>query len=170
MKVLLLNASYEILDIRPLKKAVRLIHNGKAHKPSGYDDYHFVGTSCGTETYPTALVMSYYVQVPYKRLPITKANLLKRDNYTCQYCGRSLNLKTITVDHVLPKRPRNPKRPKGKHVWKNVVASCRTCNNKKDNLTPEEASMKLLSRPFIPQKSMMTMDDIVRYEAWKQFI
>jgi hypothetical protein len=51
----------------------------------------------------------------------------------------------LTLDHVLP-RSRN-----GPTSWENVVACCRSCNARKRDRTPEEASMLLKRRPFTPR-------------------
>lgn len=54
-----------------------------------------------------------------------------RDNYTCRYCGEFGD----TIDHI------QPKSRGGDHSWGNLVVACFTCNNRKDNRTPEEAGM-----------------------------
>ncbi|MEM6447857.1 MAG: HNH endonuclease [Cyanobacteria bacterium J06642_2] len=72
---------------------------------------------------------------------VNRRSVLKRDSYTCQYCGRTSRL---TIDHVIP-RSRG-----GVHSWENVVAACEPCNNRKSNRTPEEAGMPLAYPPKAP--------------------
>src|SRR6185437_208892 len=48
------------------------------------------------------------------RVPLTRAALMRRDNYKCAYCGRHGE----TIDHVLP-RSRG-----GQHAWENCVTAC----------------------------------------------
>ena len=76
-------------------------------------------------------------------ISFSKKNILRRDNFTCQYCGVSNN--SLTVDHVLPKSRG------GKSNWINVVVACKPCNLKKGDQTPSERGMRLLTKPFKPE-------------------
>lgn len=80
----------------------------------------------------------YYAE----KIGFNAEKMKKRDNYTCQYCGKS-GVK-LTVDHVIPKSRG------GKNTWENCVAACEPCNYSKDNKTPDEAGMKLLKTPTVP--------------------
>ena len=70
--------------------------------------------------------------------------LFRRDQHLCLYCGHELHRSMLTRDHVVPVSRG------GSNVWANCVTACRTCNNRKGNRTPEEASMPLLAVPFTP--------------------
>lgn len=70
--------------------------------------------------------------------------IYKRDGWICQYCGKSVDRETASIDHVYP-RSRG-----GGWTWLNCVTSCKACNNKKGNRTPEEAGMPLRNLPFVP--------------------
>lgn len=70
--------------------------------------------------------------------------LYSRDRRLCAYCGNVFEDRNLTIDHVLP-RSRG-----GKNTWVNCVASCKPCNNRKDDRTPEEAGMQLLYVPYAP--------------------
>lgn len=72
----------------------------------------------------------------------SRNGILKRDRYTCQYCGAKSQL---TLDHVIPKSRG------GEDTWGNLVTSCNPCNNKKANRTPEEAGMPLIAPPDYAQ-------------------
>lgn len=67
-----------------------------------------------------------------------KWKIWRRDNFTCQYCGIKDDL---SIDHIF----RESKG--GKLIDENLVTSCRKCNSKKNNRTPEEAGMKLITDP-----------------------
>jgi 5-methylcytosine-specific restriction endonuclease McrA len=162
--VLLLNQSEEILGIRPLARAIRLLVKGKAKAPHGFEDYHDVHTSMGVMRVPTALVMAYYVKVPHRHVPCTKVNVLRRDGYECQYCGQRLTNATGTIDHVMPQSRG------GKHTWSNVVAACVKCNGRKDNKTPAEAGMQLRCTPYIPRHDLMSIHAIGKRGAWKRWL
>lgn len=70
--------------------------------------------------------------------------LFKRDAHLCMYCGNEFSEGELTRDHIFP-RGRG-----GEDTWNNVVASCFRCNNRKGCRTPEEAGMKLIAVPFVP--------------------
>lgn len=79
-----------------------------------------------------------------EKVTLTNANLFQRDLHTCGYCGRKYREDHLTRDHIQP-RSRH-----GKDVWMNVITACKTCNNIKDDMTPEEADMPLLFVPYVP--------------------
>jgi 5-methylcytosine-specific restriction endonuclease McrA len=88
--------------------------------------------------------LGVYIRKPFlDRVAFNKKNILRRDGYTCQYCGR--RGERLTVDHIIP-RSRG-----GETTWINVVAACLKCNLKKGNRTVEEASMALIREPAHPR-------------------
>jgi len=127
---------------------------------------------------PTALVLVEYAHIPYKTAAVNLKNVLRRDKNVCGYCYKRLSASNGTIDHIIPKcRWEEFKRlgkTKGKHVnnWKNVVAACKPCNNKKDNKTPEEASMKMHVKPFVPSRDYLFLRgiDTETYEVWDRWI
>ena len=165
-KVLLLNASEEIVDVIGWQRAATLLFQGKAKRPHNHNEEYEITTTSGIFRLPTALVLVQYVRIPYKRSALNKDNVLKRDGYICQYCGDKLSSTTGTMDHVMP-RSRG-----GKHTWKNVVACCRPCNNKKDNMTPGEAKMKLKSKPFVPHRDILIVKgvDVRTHQTWTRWV
>ncbi len=76
--------------------------------------------------------------------PLCNRTLFRRDDHRCLYCGEQFTRSELTRDHVLPVSRG------GRDKWENVVAACKRCNWRKDNNTPEEASMPLLAVPFRP--------------------
>jgi 5-methylcytosine-specific restriction endonuclease McrA len=166
VKVLLLNRSEAIVSLIEWQRAVCLYVTGKAVKPHGHEDYYDIKMVSGIFQLPTALVLVTYVKIPYRRVAVSKENVLKRDSYECQYCGKRLTNATGTIDHVLPTSRG------GKHAWANVVAACRPCNNQKDNKTPDEAGLKLRCRPFVPTSDIivMTAVDVRTRQTWTRWI
>lgn len=84
-----------------------------------------------------------------RRLPgmapvLTNRTLFERDRHLCLYCGRRFAAAQLTRDHVLPASRG------GRSIWKNCVTACRHCNQRKDDRTPEEAGMRLLAVPYVP--------------------
>lgn len=160
-KVLVLNASYEPLNITSWRRAIVLLLKGKAEQL----EYHTTEISTRFPK-PTVIRLRYYVRVPYKEIPLTRRNILERDDQTCQYCAfRGDNL---TLDHVIP-RSRG-----GGESWDNLVAACVRCNVHKGSRTPDEAQMPLLSRPRRPHSSLHF--EIARYirsgrnVEWRKYV
>ena len=140
-KVLVLNASYEPLNITSWRRAVVLLLKGKAERL----EYN-VRQVYHEFPIPTVIRLLYYVRVPYKEIPLTRRNVLERDRQTCQYCH--YKGEQLTLDHVIP-RSRG-----GGDSWENLVAACVRCNVKKGNRTPKEANMLLKSQPRRPYSSL----------------
>jgi 5-methylcytosine-specific restriction endonuclease McrA len=136
--VLVLNASYEPLNITTWRRAVVMVLKGKAegleHDP--------VRRIREDTLLPTVIRLRHFVRVPYKPLPLTRRNLFHRDGHRCQYCGASAQ--RLSVDHVVP-RSRG-----GLDTWENVTTACLPCNVRKGNRTPREAAMPLLRPPHRP--------------------
>lgn len=113
--------------------------------------------------WPSIIRLSFFVRVPYKRVVLTRKNILRRDNYKCAYCGRS-DL-PLTIDHILPKAKG------GTDSWENLICACTLCNNKKGDRTPVEASMELLYRPFKPSHIMFIKNVVGKLdENWKPYL
>ncbi|POM27734.1 HNH endonuclease [Actinomadura rubteroloni] len=141
-QVLLLNATYEPLTTLPLRRAVCLVLREKAeivHHDSSGAALHSATMRVDV---PSVIRLRRYVRIPYRsRVPLTRAALMRRDNFRCVYCGR----RAETIDHVQP-RSRG-----GKHVWENCVASCMTCNHNKADRLLEELGWTLPTAPCVPR-------------------
>lgn len=140
-KVLVLNASYEPLNITSWRRAVVLLLKGKAEQLEHNGKYLYAEFPL-----PTVIRLRNYVSIPYKEIPLTRRNILERDRHTCQYC--SYRGDRLTLDHIIP-RSRG-----GMDTWENLVTACVPCNLKKGNRTPKEANMLLYSQPRRPYSSL----------------
>lgn len=136
-KVLVLNASYEPLNICSWRRAVVLILKGKAEQVE-----HNGKLVLPDLPLPTVIRLRYYVKIPYKEITLSRRNVLHRDSYICQYCGDRRH--DLTIDHIIP-RCRG-----GSDSWDNVVAACLKCNVKKGDRTIKESGMSLLTSPRRP--------------------
>ena len=139
-RVLVLNASYEPINVCNVRRATVLVLKERAEiLERGEGALH---SERLTFERPCVIRLVRYVRVPrdVHRRKITRKAVLARDAWTCQYCGRQAAA-GLTVDHVIP-RSRG-----GQSVWENIVASCAPCNRKKGNLTPREARMHPRSQP-----------------------
>ncbi|MGK9475896.1 HNH endonuclease [Melioribacter sp. OK-6-Me] len=113
--------------------------------------------------WPSVIKLKDYIRVPYKKIILTRKNILKRDGHRCAYCGRG-DL-PLTVDHVIPKSRG------GTDTWENLVAACLPCNNRKGDRTPEEAGLKLRIKPYTPNHILFIKSAAGRIDnAWKPFL
>lgn len=142
--VLVLNATYEPLNVVSVRRAVVLLLKEKAELVEAAE----AKLRAERIAVPVPLVIRLvtYVRVPRRfNLPVSRRTVLSRDNYTCQYCGDQPGKDGLTIDHVLP-RSRG-----GDHIWENVVTACGPCNHRKGNRTPAEAGMPLRREPYRPR-------------------
>ena len=136
-RVLVLNASYEPLHVTSAKRAITLVQYGVAEVLEAGTDV--VRSPSTVLRVPSVIRLRRYIRRPRVHpVPFNRRNVLRRDTFTCQYCGAEEDL---TLDHVFP-RSRG-----GRHNWENVITACRTCNQRKGNRTPDEAGMPLRTRP-----------------------
>jgi len=148
MGCLALNASFEPLTIIPARRAIRLVLDQKAEILEVDPGRAF--RSPRTELpFPTVIRLVRFVHVPRRfRRQVTNTFLFARDEYTCQYCGRHRGKlkgrQFLTRDHILPLSRG------GDNSWKNLVASCSPCNNRKGDRLPAEAGMRVLTEPREP--------------------
>jgi 5-methylcytosine-specific restriction endonuclease McrA len=113
--------------------------------------------------WPSIIRLSHFVRVPYKKVVLTRKNIMRRDGYKCAYCGRG-DL-TLTIDHIVPKARG------GDDSWENLVSACTICNNRKGDRTPSEAGLSLLVRPFKPSHIMFIKNVVGRIdEKWKPYL
>jgi len=184
-KVLVLNRSYQAIQVTTVQKAICHLVKGTAKVITPDWTTHtleewieasrFYTNGNGRMVHspslsflaPDAIYLVTFDRLPQVEVVFSRANLLIRDRYTCQYCGKSVkNPKDRTIDHILP-RSRG-----GKTTWDNVVLCCRKCNLKKGDRTPEEAGMKLLAKPRAPRWESLIMEDFPheKKKAWRQFL
>jgi 5-methylcytosine-specific restriction endonuclease McrA len=133
--VLVLNASYEPINICAARRALVMLVNGIAGVEEEHDRLIYTGMHL-----PSVIRLRHYRRVPQRRHTLSRKNILERDRYTCQYCEATP--KKLTLDHILPESRG------GGSTWENLVACCQDCNHRKGNQTPEEAGMTLLHRPL----------------------
>ncbi len=141
--VLVLNANFEPINVCNTRRAITLMIDGKADLVlNGRGEIKTV-----TRIYPRPSIirLEKMIHRPRPRVKLTKREVLRRDNYTCQYCGQHVPF--LTVDHVIPRHLG------GGHVWENLVAACPHCNHRKGGRTVEQAQMHLLKIPAIPPAS-----------------
>ena len=142
-KVLILNQTFEPLQVCTARRAVTLIFSGRAERVEDSD--LVLRSPSTTMRLPSVIRLQHLVRRPLRSATISfnKKNILRRDGHTFQYCGRNGG-ERLTIDHVVPRSLG------GRTVWENVVSACRTCNLRKGNRDPHAAGMRLLRKPARP--------------------
>ncbi len=160
--VLVLNANFEPINICNTRRAIGLILSGKADMVMNGRGY--IKTVKLSLPRPSVIRLEQMIHRPRLRVKLTRREVFRRDNYTCQYCGRHSS--DLTVDHVLPKHLG------GGHLWTNVVAACPTCNHRKGGRKLDEAHMTLLHTPKEPPASASYLfgRHLEDNQEWNQFI
>ena len=161
-QVLVLNASYEPLNVCSVRRAHVLVYKGKAEVVEELD----TPLRSATDTYPWPHVIRLmtYIRVPRAvQRKISRRALFARDGWRCVYCGTTTG--RLTLDHVVP-RSRG-----GESVWENVVTSCATCNHKKGNRTLEESGLQLQMKPKPPTPVLFIKIAAPRIpETWQPYL
>lgn len=137
--VLVLNATYEPINICVARRAIVLVLKGLA-----LPEEHSTRVICASSLempVPSVIRLLEYRRIPHPVRALSRKNILLRDRNTCQFCGHALPPSQLTLDHVIPRSQG------GKSAWENLVACCHPCNNRKGDRTPEKAGMKLLRQP-----------------------
>ena len=163
--VLVLNASYEPINICAARRALVLVLKGVASAEE--ESQAHVHSPRHTIRVPSVIRLLEYRRIPHQTRALSRKNILLRDRNTCQFCGAALPASELTLDHVMP-RSRG-----GRSSWENLVASCYSCNNRKGDRTPEEAGLKLRRRPrpFTLHTSRQLMRLIGhRDEKWRKYL
>ena len=140
--VLVLNASYEPLNVCTVRRAHVLVFKGKAEVVEQLD--RPLCSATDTFARPHVIRLLLYVRVPRTaQRKISRRALFARDGWRCVYCGTSGG--RLTLDHVVPRSKG------GESVWENVVTACAPCNLRKGDRSLEQVGMELKATPRPPQ-------------------
>jgi 5-methylcytosine-specific restriction endonuclease McrA len=160
--VLVLNATYEPINVCTVRRAVVLLLKDKAEIIERSDwELH---SATRTMSRPVVIRLVAYVRIPRDthRRKITRRAVFARDNWTCQYCGARSNL---TVDHVIPRSKG------GGSSWDNIVASCAPCNRRKGDSFANQVGMRLLKQPRTPSATVFIhVASPTIPVAWQQYL
>lgn len=160
-KVLVLNQDYTALSVCSVAKAFLLVYLEKADMLSPVAGQYIHTVSSRFEV-PSIIRLRSYVHFPYRNtVVLNRQNIFKRDNGGCVYCDTRRNL---TLDHVMPSSRG------GRSSWENLVTACKECNSKKGNLTPQEAGMPMLRKPFRPSFVMYLRNFTTVHTEWINYL
>lgn len=130
------------------------------------DEFDWIHTVRFQVAVPRIIRLLGYERLPRQEVKFNRRNIFARDSNRCQYCGKRFSTTELSFDHVLPKSQG------GKSTWENIVTCCIKCNVKKGGRTPEQANMRLITRPVKPKRSPVINIRLTdeRYSSWKQFL
>ena len=167
---LILNADGLPLSVVPLstlqwQQSIKLMFLENASILATYEDWSVHSPSTTVEV-PAVLMLRDYVKVG-RGVKFSRANVLLRDDFKCQYCGMDgkHNKGLLTLDHVVPRFHG------GKTRWENVVAACSSCNLEKAHFMKMKPVCGEPRRPsyyeLVAKAQMLSIE--VPHESWAQF-
>lgn len=164
---LVLNATFEPLQIVTWQRAIQLLFQGKVEVIENSDQE--IRSVRLTIRVPAVLRLLEYVPLKKKKqiVRFSRANVFVRDSQRCQYCGKCFQKTHLTLDHVVPVVQGGDK------SWENIVTACKPCNQKKGGRTPNQAGMHLIRKPSRPSwlpTTTISMSISKTPERWKIYL
>lgn len=142
METLMLTRGYMPHRIVAWQKAIAMSFTGRVEVVETYDEV--IRSVRLAVNKPAVVRLTRAVRHCEPRVRFSRANVLLRDDHTCQYCGERRLGRDLTFDHVVPRAQG------GVTSWTNIVTACRACNSEKGSRTPKQAGLTLLSEPVRP--------------------
>ena len=161
--MLVLNASYEPINVCTVRRAVVLVLKARAEVVErSRRDLHAENL---TVAQPVVIRLTTYVRIPrdaHSR-KITRRAIFARDEWRCPYCGSGHG--TLTVDHVIPRSKG------GDSGWENIVACCAPCNRRKGDRLPKQVGMHPRRKPKAPAPTIFVHVAVPRVpDVWQQYL
>lgn len=160
--VLVLNANYEPINVCGMRRAITLILLEKASLiENGRGEFHSATKSFPI---PSVIRLQNMVHRPHPRVKLSRREIFRRDNYTCQYCGKQYG--ALTIDHIIPKHLG------GTQSWTNMVTACALCNHQKGGRRLQDTNMHLIRKPQEPPSSALYIfgHHLPENETWSRYL
>lgn len=161
--VLLLNQDYTPLKITSFMRGFKLVYKGKAEIIT-HDNLNPISAGQNSFYRPTTIRLLRYIPTPYRKLPLSKEAILRRDGFKCIYCSGT---KKLTMDHLIPRSKG------GENTWTNLVTCCHDCNVLKGDKSLESFLSKngltMSHMPYKPNYVQFLSKNKVIKEEWKQY-
>jgi 5-methylcytosine-specific restriction endonuclease McrA len=115
---------------------------------------------------PRVIRLLFYDRLPKRSVRFSRRNIYARDRNRCQYCGKRFSTSELSLDHVVPRSQG------GRATWENIVCCCVKCNTNKGGRTPQQARMKLITKPVKPKFSPVVTLRLSskKYASWREFL
>ena len=162
-RVLVLNASYEPINVCTVRRATVLILKNRAEILEEGD--WALRAESFTLARPVVIRLLTYVRIPRDahRRKITRRAVFARDRWTCQYCGHQRG--HLTVDHVIPRSKG------GMSTWENIVTCCAPCNRRKGDRLAHQVGMHPRTKPRTPRPEVFIHVAAPSIPAaWEQYL
>lgn len=169
--VLLLNADFRVLDVVTIRQGAELLLRDSVVAVTDTLAARLRTPNSHFNVY-SILRLKRYIQVPSRKINYSRRAVLKRDRWTCIYCGKSvgdehqgrrLRHRDFTIDHLIPQSQG------GKNTWGNTACACYLCNHSKADRTPNQAGLKLLWEPKRPRVDYLVASGEIPKE-WKAYL
>lgn len=162
MRTLVLNKAWIAVGHTDWKRAFTLLCAERAEVLEYYEAT--VKTPREEMFVPAVIRLLDYNKIPIVKISYSKRAILERDSFECQYCGATLNIKSATLDHVVPRAKG------GRTTFENTVASCHPCNNRKGSKRLESCNLELRQKPYKPKKSIFKVKLSNLEEEWRDYL
>jgi len=169
MDTLVLNSYRMPVQAVSWRKAFTMIVSGRAEVMEEYEN-RIVRTAYETFHIPAVIRLLKSAVGFFRRGPrFNRTNIYLRDKGACQYCGLKVSKSEFQIEHVVPRAKG------GRTVWENVVVACEPCNQRKQDKTPAQARMRLLSKPVRPKSLPGMYSPVIQWETgmpdeWRDFV
>ncbi|MEO0895554.1 MAG: HNH endonuclease [Bacteroidota bacterium] len=160
-QVLVLNQDYQAISLVDFQRAFILVLLKKADTVETYTDQK-IRTVKAEFDFPSVIRLTSYVNLPYKKINLTRHNIFRRDGNRCVYCG---SRERLTLDHVIPRAKG------GRTTWNNLVTACYKCNSKKGDLDLQDSGLELKTQPYRPSFIMFLSQFSGKIDqSWKPYL
>src|SRR5258705_1314424 len=129
--VLVLNASYEPINICGARRALILVLKGVAKTEE--EQGAILHAALLRIPMPSVIRLLEYRRIPHQTRALSRKNILLRDRNSCQYCRVVLTAGGVAPDQAVP-RSRG-----GLFSWGQLVASCHQRHQRKGNQVQSRA-------------------------------
>ena len=135
LKTLVLNADYSPINLMPIQSipcedAITRVFNETCHIVAEYDRLIKTPNPNFRIKWPSVIARNKMEGLGDKTVALQRESLYYRDHAVCAYCGREVELREATMDHVIPKSLG------GENSWTNATLACPRCNHTKSNSLP----------------------------------
>lgn len=160
--VLVLNANFQPINVTSSYRALNLVLAEKATLIM--NGRGFIRSVTQTFPLPSVIRLKRMIKRPRPIVKLSRKEIFRRDNFTCQYCLCQTN--NLTIDHVIPRHLG------GETNWDNVVTACSRCNHLKGGMTPEQSGMYPRKRPEHPPNTAVYLfgKHLKNNQEWRQFL
>lgn len=166
MKVLVLDKAWLPNRVVTWKRAMTWVFQERVDVIHFYDD---VVSSAKEDWFVPSVIRMRAGQTHKARIVrFSRTGVWNRDNGECQYCGKDVPLRDLTLDHIVPRSQGGPT------TWANVTTCCFSCNQKKGSKSLEECGFSIRNYPTKPTTADMILRDISKVrdlpDVWKPYL